>query len=230
MPSARLCKTSNRSAECIAFHEFLAALACSNVGTQKIGGHADGTRYPKRRASAGRPPHPESNRRRGHARSLPRRPRSDGRRNGAAAHRHRPPRQRHLHVGVHGVSSDRHDQRSDLRQDLRPLRPAARAVVRRGGVPGGVAALRPVARDAAARRVTRAPGARRGSAVPDRACGHRRHVRPVGARQVPGPGRSRIRPQLAHRSGHRRGRSFSLSSGARCPRSGRARPRRVSTT
>ena len=50
----------------------------------------------------------------------------------------------------------------------------------------------------------RHPGPRRRRAVPDRAGGHRRPVRAVRARQVPGPVRRRVRPLGPDRPGHRR--------------------------
>ena len=79
------------------------------------------------RAGRAPPPRPHAHPRRGHGRRLPRRPRPDGRRHGAAADHHRPRRQRPLHVGVHRLPADVDDQRPDLRQALRPVRPAARS-------------------------------------------------------------------------------------------------------
>ena len=53
-------------------------------------------------------------------------------------------------------------------------------------------------------RRARHPGSRRRRALPDRARGHRRPVRAVRARQVPGPVRRGVRSVGAHRPGDRR--------------------------
>ena len=132
---------------------------------------------------------------RGHDRHLPGRPRPDGRGHGAAAHRHRPARQRRLHVGLHRLPADRHHQRPDLRQALRPLRSAAHLPARHRHLPASAPCWPGVSPSIEWFIVCPwHPGPRRRRAVPHRARHHRRHLRAVRAGQVPGPLRGRLRP------------------------------------
>ncbi len=140
----------------------------------------------------------------GDDRDLPGGPRPDGRRDRVAQDHHRPRRQRPLHLGVHRVSADLDDQRPAVRQAVRPVRSATDLPVRHRRLHDRLAAGRAVAGDVAARRGARRPGPRRGSALPDRPGRHRRPVRAVGARPLPGPVRSRVRPVRAHRTRDRR--------------------------
>ena len=138
--------------------------------------------------------HPPADPAGGHDRRLPRRARSDGRGHRSAADRHRPARQRRLHMGVHRVSPHGHHQRSAVRQALRPLRPPTHLPPGHRHLPGRLGTGRPVTVHRVAHRGPSRPGARRWSALPDRDRHHRRHLRTVRAWQVSGPVRCRLRP------------------------------------
>ena len=140
---------------------------------------------------------------------------------------HRPRRQRPLHLGVHGVPADLDDQRPAVRQAVRPVRSPTDLPVRDRRVHARLAAGRAVAGDVAARRRARRPGPRRRRALPDRPGGHRRPVRAVRARPLPGPVRGRLRPVRAHRPGHRRRSSPTRSAGRSCSSSTCRSARRV---
>ena len=162
---------------------------------------------------------------------------------------HRPRRQRPLHVGLHRLPADRHDQRPALRQAVRPVRPAAGVPVRHRRVHARLGARRPVAGDVAAGRRARHPGPRRRRDLPARDGDDRRPVLAVRARPLPGPVRRGVRALEPARPGHRRAdhrhdrlavrvlrqhpdrRSWSCSrSGATCPRTTSAATSRRSTT
>ena len=102
---------------------------------------------------------------------------------GAAAHRHRPPRQRPVHVGRHDLPADLDDQRPDLRQAVRPVRPPADHHLRGQPVHRRLGPVRPEPGDVAVHPVPRPPGSRRRRGLPGRARGHRRpvHARPSAA-------------------------------------------------
>ena len=108
--------------------------------------------------------------------------------------RHRPQGQRRLHLGLHRLPADRHGQRPDLRKAVRPLRPAPDLHDRRRAsscIGSVLCALSPG--DVAVHRLPRDPGPRRRRALPGLAGDHRRHLRAVGAGQVPGLLRRRLR-------------------------------------
>ena len=93
------------------------------------------------------------------------------------------------------------DHRADLRQALRPVRPAADHDDRRQPLPHWIAALWPVAGDVAAHPVPWHPGPGRRRDLPDLARGHRRPLQPARAWQVPGAVRRGLRARVDHRSG-----------------------------
>ena len=138
------------------------------------------------------------------ARAVPVRAGPDGRRGRSAPDHHRPRRQRALHLVDHDLPADQHDQRTDLRQAVRPLRPPAHPPVRRLAVPDRIGAVRPLPGDVAVHPVPRHPGPRRRRALPGlpRRCRGPLHAR--RARQVPRHLRRRVRAFEPDRPGHRR--------------------------
>ncbi len=117
---------------------------------------------------------------------------------------HRPRRQRALHVGLHRLPADGHDQRPALRQALRPVRPPARVPVRHQRVHARLLLAGLTPGDVAAGRRARHPGPRRRRDLPARDGDHRRPLLAVRARPLPGPVRRRVRAVEPARPGHRR--------------------------
>ena len=120
-----------------------------------------------------RPPRPLRDPGRGHAGPVPGRPRPDHRRDGHAAHPHRPARHPALHLGGHRLPADQHGQRTAVREAVRPVRAAADADDRHQPLPVRLAPVCAVAGDVAADPVPRHPGPRRRGAVPDQPGRHR---------------------------------------------------------
>ncbi len=141
--------------------------------------------------------------RRDPSRDVPGRSRSDDRGPGPAEDRHRAQGRRLLHVGCHDLPGHEHDHRADLREAVRPLRPATPAPDRYHVVPDRFGPVGPEPDDVAADPVPGPPGSRRGRAVPDRPGGHRRSLHARRAGQVPGPLRSGLRDRIPDRAGSR---------------------------
>ena len=118
--------------------------------------------------------------------------------------RHRPRRQRPLHLVGHDLPADStisgpiYGKLSDL-FGRRPIIIFAVSLFLVASVLG-----RPEPGDVAVHPVPRPAGPRRRRGLPGRARGHRRPLHAGRARQVPRPLRSGVRPVVAARTGHRR--------------------------